>query len=113
VEATLAAIDRIAALGAFPTVCIFRPTVGSAMEDWAPAQYSEMRRVMAHVYEACQAHWMPIGAAPNIEVSLVVNPDDAALLARRNAGFYIYEAYRRMARAAAGPTFRRRLQPTG
>ena len=113
VEATLAAIDRIAALGAFPTVCIFRPTVGSAMEDWAPARYSEMRRVMAHVYEACQAHWMPIGAAPNIEVSLVVNPDDAALLARRNAGFYIYEAYRRMARAAAGPTFRRRLQPTG
>jgi hypothetical protein len=113
VEATLEAIDRIAALGAFPTVCIFRPTVGSEMEDWAPAQYDEMRRVMAHVYEACQAHWMPIGAAPNLEVSLVVNPDDTALLARRNAGFYVYEAYRRLARAAAVATFRRRLRPTG
>jgi len=113
VEGTLEAIDRIAELGAFPNVCIFRPTVGSAMEDWGPSQYAEMRRVMAHVYEACQAHWMPIGAAPNIEVSLVVNPDDTALLAKRDAGFYVYEAYRRMARVAAGPTFRRRLRPTG
>jgi hypothetical protein len=33
IEGTLAAIDRITALGAFPTVSIFRPTVGSAMED--------------------------------------------------------------------------------
>jgi hypothetical protein len=113
IEGTFAAIDRITALGAFPTVCIFRPTVGSAMADWGPAQYEEMRRVMAYVYEACHAHWLPIGAAPNIEVSLVVNPDDTALLAERTAGFYMYEAYRRMARVAARPVFRRRLRATG
>ena len=27
--------------------------------------------------------WLPIGAAPNIEVSIVVNPDETALLADR------------------------------
>ena len=58
------------------------------MEDWPPPSYEDMRRVMAHVYDACRRHWMPIGAAPNIEVSLVVNPDDAALLAERTLGFY-------------------------
>src|SRR5205807_2416891 len=33
VERTLEAIDLITELGAFPTVCIFRPTVGSDMEE--------------------------------------------------------------------------------
>ena len=36
IERTLEAIDLITSLGAFPTVCIFRPTVGSDMEDWPP-----------------------------------------------------------------------------
>jgi hypothetical protein len=109
-EQTIAAIDRITALGAFPTVCIFRPTLGSDMETWAPPEYEPMRRIMMHVYEACRAHWLPIGAAPNIEVSLVVNPDDTALLAPRTAGFYVYEAYRRMVRIAAGPVFSWRMR---
>lgn len=109
---TLAAIDEIAALGAFPTVCIFRPTIGSDMESWPPPQYADMRRVMVHVFEACRRHWLPIGAAPNIEVSLVVNPDDAALLAQRDVGFYCYEAYRWLARVAGAPVFRHRMRPT-
>jgi hypothetical protein len=107
---TFEAIDRIAGLGAFPTVCIFRPTIGSDMESWPSPSYEEMRRVMAWVYEACRRHWMPIGAAPNIEVSLVVNPDDAALLADRTVGFYCYEAFRKVVKAIAWPLFRRRLQ---
>jgi hypothetical protein len=111
IESTLGGIDRIAAMGAFPTVCIFRPTIGSDIEAWPPPRYEDMRRVMAHVYDACRRHWLPIGAAPNIEVSLVVNPDDAAMLARRDVGFYAYEAYRWAVRAAAKPIFRRRLMP--
>ena len=74
------------------------------------AGLADMRRVMAHVYRSCHAHWLPIGVAPNIEVSMVVNPDDAALLVDRTAGFYLYEAYRKLARAAAGPVFQRRLR---
>lgn len=107
---TFKAIDEIASLGAFPTVCIFRPTIGSDLEDWPSPRYEDMRCVMHHVYEACRRHWLPIGAAPNIEVSLVVNPDDAAMLAKRDAGFYCYEAYRWLARVAGAPVFRRRMR---
>jgi hypothetical protein len=113
VEHTLEAIDVITRLGAFPTVCIFRPTIGSDMEDWPPPRYEDMRRIMVAVYEACRRHWLPIGAAPNIEVSLVVNPDDAALLAPRGFGFYAYEAWRRAVRLVARPVFRRRMRARG
>lgn len=110
---TIAGIERIARIGAFPTVCIFRPTVASQMADWPPPGYADMRTVMAAAYDACRRHRIPIGLAPNIEVSLVVNPDDAAFLAPRNAGFYGYEAWRRALRVAARPLFRRRLRPAG
>jgi hypothetical protein len=113
VQSTLAAIDRIAGLGAFPTVQVFRPMIGSAMADWAPPQYEEMRRVITHVYEACHANWLPICVAPNIEASRAVSPDDGALLVERTTGFYFYEAYRRLAHVVAGPRFRHRLRPTG
>jgi hypothetical protein len=110
IETTLEAIDYIASLGAFPTVCIFRPTIGSDMQDWLPPSYNDMRRVMQRVYEACRRHWLPIGAAPNIEVSIVVNPDDAALLANRDLGYYAYETWRRLIKLAAQPMFRRRMR---
>lgn len=110
IENTIEAIDRITALGAFPTVCIFRPTIGSDMENWPSPEYDAMRTVMQHVYDACRRHWLPIGAAPNIEVSLVVNPDETAMLAERSAGYYVYEAYRRMVKVAATPIFKRRMR---
>jgi hypothetical protein len=110
IENTIAGIERIASAGAFPTICIFRPTVGSDMESWEPPAFEDMRGVMAAVYDACRRHRIPIGIAPNIEVSLVVNPDDAALLAPRDRGFYAYELWRRALRVAARPLFRRRLQ---
>lgn len=69
-----------------------------------------MRRVMAAVYDACRRHWLPIGAAPNIEVSLVVNPDDAALLAPRTKAFYAYELWRKAIKVAARPRFRAKLR---
>lgn len=110
IERTLEAIDLIAGLGAFPTVCVFRPTVGADMEDWPPPSYEDMRRVMFHLYETCRRRWLPIGVAPNIEVSLVVNPDDAALLAPKGAGYYVYEAWRRSLKAVASPVFRSRMR---
>ena len=36
IEATKRGIDRIVAAGAFPTVCIFRPTTGSELESAPP-----------------------------------------------------------------------------
>ena len=104
------AIDVIAGLGAFPTVCIFRPTIGSDMANWPSPKYEEMRAVMAHLFEACRRHWIPIGLAPRLQVSLVVTPDEAALLAPRHAGFYLYESYLRLASLAVRPLFVRRLR---
>ena len=106
---TITGIERIASSGAFPTVCIFRPTIGSAMADWRPPEYADMRVVMAAAYDACRRHRVPIGLAPNIEVSLIVNPDDAMFLVPRTADFYAYEAWRRMMRFVARPVFTRRL----
>jgi hypothetical protein len=113
VENTIAGIERITAAGAFPTVCIFRPTNGSDMEQWPPPRYDDMRRVMVEMYDACRRHRIPIGVAPNIEVSLVVTPDDAALLSSRGSDFYRYELWRRTLRAVAKPEFarRRRARP--
>jgi hypothetical protein len=108
---TLEAIDLIASLRAFPTVCIFRPTIGSDMESWPSPAYEDMRAVMAHVYDACRRHWIPIGLAPRVDVSLVVTPDETALLARRDTRFYVYAAYLRLAALAARPLFARRLRP--
>jgi hypothetical protein len=108
---TIAGIERITSVGAFPTVCIFRPTVGSDMESWPPPEYADMRAVMAALYDACRRHSVPIGLAPNLEVSLVVTPDDAALLAKRTARFYVYELWRRTARLAARPAFSWRMHP--
>lgn len=111
VERTIEAIEYITSLGAFPTVCIFRPTLGSEMEAWPPPRYEAMRAVMQAMYDACRRHRLPIGVAPNIEVSLVVTPDDAALLAERTLGFYVYEGWRRVVRWAMRPVFLARLRP--
>jgi hypothetical protein len=110
---TIEGIERIVSAGAFPTVCVFRPTIGSDMQDWPPPSYDDMRTVMAAMYDACRRYRLPIGLAPNIEVSLVVNPDDAALLAPRTAAFYAYEFWRRTLRVAARPVFaaRQRARP--
>jgi hypothetical protein len=110
IDSTLAAIERIASAGAFPTVCVFRPTAGSDMEDWPPPEYDDMRRVFAAVYDACRRHHVPIGLAPNIEVSLVVNPDDAAMLAPFGLKTLAYETWRRALRLAARPVFARRMR---
>lgn len=107
---TIAGIERIASMGAFPTVCIFRPTLGSDMADWPPPDYDDMRAVMLAMYEACKRHRIPIGVAPNVEVSLVVTPDDAALLATHSAGFFGYELWRRTLRTVARPAFASRLR---
>jgi hypothetical protein len=111
IEDTLRAIDYITGLGAFPTVCVFRPVIGADMERVPPPRYEDMRTVFAHVYQACKRNWIPIGAAPNIDVSLVCQPDDTRYLARPGLSTWIYERYLALARRAAGPMFARRIAP--
>lgn len=111
IEDTLRAIDYITGVGAFPTVCIFRPVIGSDMERHPSPRYEEMRPVFAHVYEACKRNRIPIGVAPNIEVSLICQPDDTRYLARPGLSTWGYERWLKFARWAARPIFESRVRP--
>jgi len=101
IEATKRGIDRIVAAGAFPTVCIFRPTVGSELEDAPSPDPEAMKDVFAHLWEACRRAGLPIGVLP-IEVSLVVQPEEARDLAPPSLSSRYYSwklsAMRRLAR---------------
>lgn len=111
IEDTLAAIDYITSVGAFPTVCIFRPVIGAEMEKFPSPSYEDMRHVMQYMYESCKRNNIPIGMAPNIEVSLIVNPDDAKYLSPRNWSWRWYETKLQVGRWLAKPIFRRELRP--
>jgi len=111
IEDTLRAIDYITGVGAFPTVCVFRPVIGSDMENHPSPKYEEMRVVFEHVYEACKRNAIPIGLAPNIEVSLICQPDDTRYLAKPSLSTWLYEARLSLMRRAARPIFRRKLKP--
>jgi hypothetical protein len=101
VEATKRGIDRIVAAGAFPTVCIFRPTVDSELENAAPPDPEAMKEVFAHLWEACRDAGLPVGILP-IEVSLVVQPEETAGLLAPTLSSRLYQwklaALRRLAR---------------
>lgn len=112
VKDTLAAIDFITDLGCFPTVCIFRPLKGTAMEDRPSPRYEDMVVVMRRVFEACMEKGIPVGMAPNIEVSLIVNPDDARYLVPPSLRKLLYVSRLKVLKAMAGPVFARKLRPT-
>lgn len=78
---TLAAIDRITAAGAFPTVCVFRPLAGTAMAKEAPPSFEEVFPVFRHLYRRIVEHGIPVGLAPNIHVSIVLSPAEARAFA--------------------------------
>jgi len=102
VEATKRGVDRIVNAGAFPTVCIFRPTIGSEMEDTPPPDPEAMKDVFAYVYESCRRAAIPIGILP-IEVSLVVQPEEAEALVEPSASKAMYTLRTRLLRQVAKP----------
>ncbi|MCB1043571.1 MAG: hypothetical protein KDC35_11550 [Acidobacteria bacterium] len=79
-EWSIKAIDRICSVGAIPTVCVFRPLIGTAYEHLDPPKTNEMIPVFRHLYEQCMSAGLPIGLAPNIHVSLVMLPEECAHL---------------------------------
>ncbi|MET0620393.1 MAG: radical SAM protein, partial [Thermoanaerobaculia bacterium] len=114
IEATMRGIDRIVAAGAFPTVCIFRPTIGSELENAPPPDPDAMREVFAHLYKTCRDAGLPVGILP-IEVSLVVQPEETADLVPRTLSGYAYRwklaALRQLARPYVA--WKRRPRPAG
>lgn len=77
---SMAAIDWITRVGAVPTVCVFRPLVGTDMEDAPPPKTEDLVPVFRRLYEACMENGLPIGVAPNIHVSLVLLPEECRWL---------------------------------
>jgi len=73
---SIVAIDWIASVGAIPTVCVFRPLVGTDMEDAPPPKTEDLIPVFRRLYEACMERDLPIGVAPNLHVSLVLLPEE-------------------------------------
>lgn len=111
-EDTIRAIDYITDIGAFPTVCIFRPVIGSDMENYPSPKYDDMAAVMRYMYETCRKKGIPIGITPNIEVSLIVQPDDARYLVPRNLAFYQNEWMLKLKRFMAYQLlFKKELKP--
>jgi biotin synthase-like enzyme len=110
-EDTLRAIDYITGAGCFPTVCIFRPIAGTAMQDAPSPKYEDIVAVMRHVFESCMRRGLPIGMAPNIEVSLIVNPDDARYLSPPSLKKSLYEAKLKLAKSVLKPLFKKKMRP--
>jgi hypothetical protein len=75
-ESSIKAIDWITGVGAIPTVCVFRPLIGTDYEGMPPPKTEEMVPIFRRFYEACMEHNLPIGVAPNIHVCLVLLPED-------------------------------------
>lgn len=106
-ESSIRAIDWITSVGAIPTVCVFRPLVGTDMADTAPPQTEAMIPVFRRLYEACMEKGLPIGVAPNIHVSLVMLPEECRAFSTRRFPFQTLKL-KAMARIF-GRIFERRL----
>ena len=102
IAATKRGIDRIVSAGAFPTVCIFRPTIGSDLEDSPPPDPEAMKEVFAHMWEACRRAGLPVGVLP-IEVSLVVQPEETADLVSSTLSSRLYQLKLATLRTLARP----------
>lgn len=79
-ESSIAAIDWITERGAIPTVCVFRPLLGTDLAAADPPETEDMVPVFRRLYEACMERDLPIGLAPNINVSLVMLPEEGRYL---------------------------------
>jgi hypothetical protein len=112
IAATKRGIDRIVNAGAFPTVCIFRPTVGSEMENVPPPDPEAMNDVFAYLHESCRRAGLPIGILP-IEVSLVVQPEETAGLVAPNFASTMYGLKNSALRQAARPYIAWKRHPRG
>jgi solute carrier family 13 (sodium-dependent dicarboxylate transporter), member 2/3/5 len=110
IEATKRGIDRIVDAGAFPTVCIFRPTIGSELEHRKPPEPDEMKEVFAYLWEACRRSGMPVGVLP-IEVSLVVQPEEGAELGESSFASTLYQWKLGFLRQAVRPYVAWKLRP--
>ncbi len=80
------------------------------MESYPSPDPEEMKEVFAYLWEACRRVGLPIGILP-IEVSLVVQPEEAADLVPSSIGSRLYEAKLSVLRRAAKPYVSWKMRP--
>jgi uncharacterized radical SAM superfamily protein len=105
---SIRAIDWVTSVGAIPTVCVFRPLVGTDYDHLPPPETEAMVPVFQRLYEACMERGLPIGCAPDVHVSLVLLPEEARPFSRRS--YRVAETRRRALALAAGSYLRRRMR---
>ncbi len=77
---SIEAIRWLTTRGAIPTVCVFRPLVGTLLQDHPPPETEAMLPVFQELWRRSMEAGLPIGVAPNVHVSLVLLPDEARWL---------------------------------
>jgi hypothetical protein len=83
-ESSIAAINWMTSVGAIPTVCVFRPLRGTDYEQLPPPDAEALIPVFRRLYDACMEQGLPIGCAPNVNVSLVLLPEECRSLSARS-----------------------------
>jgi hypothetical protein len=84
-DRSVEAVRWLAKRGVVPTVCVFRPLVGTALADRPSPATEEVLPVFQALHEACVRHDLPVGIAPGIHVSLVLLPEEARWLVQDEA----------------------------
>ncbi len=110
VENSLRAIDYFVSEAVLPLVCILRPLQGTILEDFAPPRTQEMLDVFRHVYRACRAQNLPLGMAPNIQLSVLPHPEDTLYLAPDSSDCRVYQRWNQTMRQVMRPYFLRRMR---
>ncbi|MBI2943894.1 MAG: hypothetical protein HYY25_06810 [Candidatus Wallbacteria bacterium] len=99
-QSSIAAIDWLTERGAIPTVCVFRPLVSTDYKHLPPPDPEAMVPVFRRLYEACMERGLPIGIAPNVNVSLVLLPDEGRYFTEDPGRFWWNETKLAMMKAA-------------
>lgn len=112
-EDSIRAIDWITGVGAVPTVCVFRPLLGTDYAGLPPPETEAMVPIFRRLYEACMERGLPIGVAPNVHVSLVLLPEECRALSDRPNRYWLGELRLRAMRRIFSYQFERELRRAG
>ena len=73
---SIAGIEFLGECGAVSTVCVFRPCVGTDLEELPPPSAQETAPIFSRIYEVVVQNRIPIGVAPNIKTAMVHLPGE-------------------------------------
>jgi hypothetical protein len=104
-----AAIAWLVERGAIPTVCVFRPLVGTALARLDPPATADVLPIFRDLWTKTMGAGLPVGGAPNVRVSLVMLPEECRWLVEDAAALRRFAGRERrvaLLRAGLGATVR-------